>query len=52
MEIVNDVAWSTNNPMNSKLACQEEKSDVSEQNILQYVTYCTFWRWLMQVKTT
>ena len=29
------------NSMNFKLACQVERSDESEQNILQYVVRCT-----------
>ena len=49
-----DVAWSTNNAMNFKLACQQERSDESKQNILQYmyVVHRTSWLWLVQVKTT
>ena len=47
-----DVAWSTNNSMNFKLACQQERSDVSKQNILQYVAHRTSGLWLVQVKTT
>ena len=29
------------NSMNFKLACQQERSDESKQNILQYVVHCT-----------
>ena len=47
-----DVAWSTKNSMNFKLACQQERSDESKQSILQYVVHCTSWLWLVQVKTT
>ena len=52
-----DVAWSTNNSMNFKLAqrsdeSKQERSDESKQNILQYVAHRTSWLWLVQVKTT